>query len=245
MNNDTTKISFIPQSPLVKKAGALAGQKRPVSILMVLAILAFILSAGSYGALYVYKASLISKIKQNTEKITQARDTLQNSPVIAQAKVFRERAMLGKALLDAHIVVSPIFTFLEDDTLQTVMYSQLTFTNKAGELKVAIKGEAPGYASLAYQSDVLKEEKSTLKDFVIKDVTLMPSGSVGFTLEGVFHPASLLYTEIQSGGGEEGVSADPAKSSAASTVEDISSSSFSSDMVGDVDPLSVGGSKTN
>lgn len=243
MNNDTTKISFIPQSPLVKKEGSLIGQRRPASLLAILAILVFFLSTGSYGSLYAYKTSLVNKIEQNTEKVITARDALKNSPVIAQAKVFRERAALGQALLDAHVVVSPVFTFLENDTLQTILYNQLTFSSKTGELKVSIKGEAPGYASLAYQSDVLHEQKSTLKNFVIKDVTLMPSGSVSFTLEGIFNPDSLSYTKVNTKGEDEVVPPVPPQSSTLPTGVDIAPSA--SGMVGDIDPLSVSGIKTN
>lgn len=202
MNPNATKISFIPKNPLVGQESFI-NRRRPRSALNILAGILFFISIGAYAGIYVYGLQLNNVIKQKTEGINKAYESFRNSKVIAQAKVFHARTQIGKELLDGHIILTPLFTFLQKNTLESVYFDSLKFTYTNNEPKLVVKGEAPGYASLAYQADVLRRENDAIQSFLIKDMKLTPTGSVGFSIEDTVLPSFISYTQSFKSAGQE------------------------------------------
>ncbi len=193
MYGSNSKVSFIPKGPLVRDESFLE-RKRPQSAIGFLAVLAFMATIGSYVGLYFYNISLLAEISTRTEAIKTAQSRFSGSTEVAQAKVFRARAELAKELLEAHVIVSPVFAFLSDNTLESVMYEKFSFTRKEDEFTLDLSGAAPTYASLAYQADKLRERtKKELMSFSIDNVTLNKFGNVNFALKMVFSPNYLSY----------------------------------------------------
>lgn len=199
MDTPTSQVSFIPKSPLVREESAL-DRKRPISLVRVLAITLFVSSVGAYASIYAYDLTLTKKIATETEKIRQLQAQFSNAPQVEEARVFRARAELMQELLEEHIVVSPVFEFLSKNTLERVFFDRFSFKrNDDGNLLVELSGEAPGYATLAYQMDVLRGKTSELAQVVAKDVTLSPFGTVTFGLVLVFQPEYLSYLKVNAG----------------------------------------------
>ncbi len=193
MDSSNSKVSFIPKGPLVRD-GSFLERKRPQSAIGFLAIIVFVASVSSYVGLYFYNASLFAEISTRTEAIEVAQAKFRVSPEVAQAKVFRARAELSKGLLAAHVTVSPIFTFLSDNTLESVMYEKFSFVRGDDGFTLELSGQAPTYAALAYQADKLRESpKKELTSFSIDNVTLNKFGSVNFSLKMVFSSEYLSY----------------------------------------------------
>lgn len=192
MTNDSTKISFIPKNSLIAQDPFLS-RRRPRSVLGVLATLFLFVSVGAYAGLYAYEISLNNEIKKRTVEIQDTNKTLKESTVIAQAKIFQARTQIGKEILSNHVVVSPLLQFVADNTVQTVQLENFSFKQGPEGSRLVLKGEAPGYAALAFQSDVLKKQKEELLSFAITDVKLTPSGSVTFSLEENINPSFVSY----------------------------------------------------
>ncbi len=197
MPGDIPKISFIPKNPLAREASFME-RRRPRSIMGLLAIFASVASIGAYVLFYSFGVSIGKEIEQKTVDINNLHGKFKDSPQVAEAKAFRSRAELAKELLDQHIVVSPIFKFLSDNTLASVQYNSFMFKSGSGSWVLELLGEAPSYTSLAYQQDVLRGKKNDIADFSIKNVSLEPFGSVKFTLSIVFAPGYLSYTKDRS-----------------------------------------------
>ena len=192
MTDNPPKISFIPKSSLVREDSFMES-KRPRSIMEFLAIIAVILTVSAYAGFYFYGNSLDEQTKKITADIAQAQSVFNNSPDIENAKIFRDRAETARQLLNAHMAVSPIFEFLTQSTLQSILYKNFSFKNDAGVWVLELTGEAQNYASLAYQADVLKSESKELSGFSVENVTLTKFGTVTFTLREIFTPAYLSY----------------------------------------------------
>ncbi len=193
MYDSNSKVSFIPKGPIARGDSFLE-RKRPQSAIGFLAIVVFMASAGSYAGLYFYNITLVAEITTRTEDIKSVQAKFSGSKDVAQAKIFRARAEVVKELLASHVVVSPVFTFLSDNTLESVMYENFLFTNTGGVFTLELSGMAPTYASLAYQADKLRERTTKeLVSFSIDNITLNKFGNVNFALKMVFSPKYLAY----------------------------------------------------
>ncbi len=191
MNGGSPQISFIPKSPLGEEDIFIA-RPRPRSVLGFLAALLFLVSVGAYIGLYFYDDFLSRNIQKKTGEIDTAQRALKSSPEINKAKVFNARADLARTLLQKHIVVSPLFDFLSQNTLKSILYKDFSFKDEGGSLSLSLKGEAPSYASLAYQSDVFRASKDIL-GFSVDNIELTKEGIVSFDFTMAFDRAFLSY----------------------------------------------------
>lgn len=194
MDNTTPKVSFIPKGTLVRETPFLE-RRRPRSAIGVLATLTFIASVGGYAGLYFWSVSLDEKIAAKTDEIDLVQKQFSDAPQINRAQVFSSRAELAKELLDGHTVVSPIFTFLSKYTIESVFYDKFSFVRDADTITLELSGEAPTYAALAYQGDVLRKRTKELSDFTVSNVSLTKFGTVAFNLLLTFTPDHLSYSK--------------------------------------------------
>lgn len=200
MNGGSPQISFIPKSPLGEE-DIFVARPRPRSVLGFLATLLFLVSVGAYIGLYFYEDFISRNIQKKTGEIEMAQRALKSSPEIGRAKVFNARADLARTLLEKHIVISPVFDFLSQNTLKSILYKDFSFKDEGGKLALSLKGESPSYSSLAYQTDVFRVSKDLL-GFSVDNIELTKEGSVSFGFEMVLDRALLSYEKsIKTGGG--------------------------------------------
>ena len=138
MTNDSTKISFIPKNSLIGQDPFLS-RRRPRSALGVLAIIFFFVSVGAYVGLYAYQINLEGQIKKRTADITRINNEFKNSKVIAQAKIFQARTRIGKEVLEDHIMISPLFKFIGENTLQSVLLESFSFKHTDDGSRILLK----------------------------------------------------------------------------------------------------------
>lgn len=194
MDGSNPKVSFIPKGSLVREDSFLE-RRRPKSVIGFIAGIFFVVSTGSYAALYYLNDSLNQTIATKRGEIQKAKEEFNNASEVGEARIFRARADLARELLNKHRVTSPVFTFLFDNTTESIMYEKFSFIVKPEGATLVLSGEAPSYAALAYQSDVLKLKERELSKFSIRDISLTKFGTIMFTLELVFRPDYLLYTK--------------------------------------------------
>ncbi|MEK9175367.1 MAG: hypothetical protein AAB795_02115, partial [Patescibacteria group bacterium] len=89
----------------------------------------------------------------------------------------------SKKLLDGHLKQSNIFTFLEDNTLQSIAYGSFLFSEK--DHKVTVSGEAPSYQAVAQQANVL-EQLDNVSSATFSNLSLGSKGTVVFSLTILF-----------------------------------------------------------
>lgn len=192
MDSNNSKISFIPKESLVREESFLE-RRRPRSAMIFIASLIFISSVGAYAVLYYYNNTLNQTIADKITEIENLQKEFTNTPEVREAKVFSTRANLARELLSSHVVVSPIFDFLSKNTVGTILYDKFSFENGEKGAVVDLSGEAPNYASLAYQADVFKKQTKALVGFTVNEVTLTEFGTVSFSFTMIFNPDFLSY----------------------------------------------------
>lgn len=227
--NDAPKISFIPKGPLSREETFLE-RPRPRSLLGFFAAFIFLASVGSYGGLYFYNDILAGRINGLALQIKNIQKDFEQ-PEVAQARVFRARAELAKKLFNEHIVVTPVFDFLATNTAESVFYHGLKFARgEKGELSLDVSGEAPNYASLAYQADVFRQKSDELLSFSVDNIMLTKTGSIGFVFHMTFVPQYLSYVGSFAQESDEGQAPDMSSllTPAPGSLEDVSSIAGSS-----------------
>lgn len=205
MDGTNPKISFIPKGSLVREESFLE-RSRPRSMAGLLAIALFIISIGSYVGFYFYNDSLEKDIVSMTEQIKATQETFSNAPQVWKAQLFSSRAKVAKELLGRHTVVSPTFTFISNNTIESILYDKFSFAHSIDGSKVELTGEAPTYAALAYQGDVFRN-KEELLNFTISNISLTQFGTILFKLTLTFTPDYLAYAKSLSSAGSNLASA--------------------------------------
>ncbi len=181
MIDNTPKISFIPKTSLVQEQPFIQ-RKRPRNIINAIGAFVFFVVIGAYFSIYLYEVSLIKDIEAKTSDISSAQEAFEKAPEIAKAKIFRARSDVALELLKQHIIVSPVFGFIEKMTLKNIEYSSFTFKREGKLLIVDLKGEAPSYQSIAYQADEFHKKNNVIDSFSFSKLTLTNFGSVQFLL---------------------------------------------------------------
>lgn len=206
------KISFIPKKPLTKRTER---ARRPVGILLSVSLVIFFGTLAVYGGLYLYNMSLNSTLKEKTKEFEVERKKADPSSAVEEGERLQTKINEVKKLLNNHIALSNIFSVLEGLTLKSVVLSDLSVEREdlkddnvnagLGDKKqtasipgfvIKTKGTVSSYASLAFQSDVLKEEikkDKRIVGFVIEKPTLDGNGNVSFNLSMIVPEQVLLY----------------------------------------------------
>ncbi len=215
------KISFIPRKPISRKTQT---THRPMSLKIVSAFIIFLITIVSYGGMFFYKDNLAKSFKNEQLKLSSAKQKLDPNNTIETAQEFQKRTTEIKKLLDSHVAPSVVFNLLQSITLKSIKFTSFQFSakslknsqqaqqkNKEANKKlkkqvpqtaflVTLKGVAPTYSSVAYQSDVIKKEISSkndrIKSFVISDVSLGEGGNVLFDLKLELNPSFLAYRNV-------------------------------------------------
>lgn len=197
MDGSNPKISFIPKGSLVREESFM-NRRRPRSLAGVLAGVVLFATVGAYTVFYYYNTNFEKEIASMTDKINALQQQFSEAPQVAKAQLFSSRANVARGLLDQHTVVSPVFTFLSENTVSSIVYGGFAFKKGSGGSTVDLMGEAPSYAALANQSDVFKLRRELLS-YAISNVTLTQFGTVSFNLTLTFTPDYLLYSKTLSG----------------------------------------------
>ncbi len=194
MNTINSNPSFIPKQSFTNEESFLE-RPRPRSFLLFITIIIFLSSSGSYIALYLYNRSLLKDIGAKTFEIEKVQKQFKDSKEVSEAKIFSARAALAQDVLSSHTTISPVLSFLSENTLGPIFYENFSIENIDNLLTVELVGESPSYAVLAYQGDLLRTKTTELSDFSIKNVTLTKSGTISFNLSLIFKEKYLLYSE--------------------------------------------------
>lgn len=171
-----SQTSFIPRKPVVREP---INRERPTSILFVAATIIFVIALLGSGAVYAYRLVLERQIDNSAAYLDQNRAGLEPETINRLITVDRQLRS-AKLVLENHLAVTPIFSFLEQKTLKTVQLKSFDYqlTDKGGILRLS--GEALGYESAALQSNTFNQATQLVRDAVFSNLNLNDRGSVTF-----------------------------------------------------------------
>ncbi|NOY35882.1 MAG: hypothetical protein GXP44_03150 [bacterium] len=190
------KTSFIPKKSFIKPIY----KSRNFGILMNSSIVLFAVSMLVFGGVYLYKKSLDKSVVSLADSLERARDAF-DLPVLAEIGKTAEKIEFAKKLLENHIAPSPIFSFLEQATLENVRFSDFSYTrqeskakgkNKKKSVEISMNGLAKSYASLALQADEFQKNKN-VENISVSNLSLGKGGVIKFRIVIALNPNLVKY----------------------------------------------------
>jgi len=197
MDNNNIQTSFIPKKPIVEDSRISSSS---VSLFLIISIIVFLVSLSLMAWVALTKASMISGIKTDKETINTNKSAFETGTIESILRL-DSRIKIAQSLLDKHIVVSPIFNFLEQRTLKSVRFKNFEFNNagKATDgsdlVKVRMSGLAKDFKTIALQADEFGrvEYRDIIRETDFSDLNLTQDGFVSFTFSAYVVPSSILY----------------------------------------------------
>ena len=132
---------------------------------------------GSIGV-YGYERYLVSHIAKMGADLEAARQSLE-ADALNQVMRLNSRIESTQKIVDSHTAMSPLFDFLEANTVKTVRFTNFSFDQKSNTVKLFLKGEARGYTALALQAELFNKSKY-IRNPVFTDLRLDEKGNVSF-----------------------------------------------------------------
>jgi hypothetical protein len=187
--------SFITKCP-VSMAGSMQTSKkvRRGGLYSYIAGTVFVISVILGLIVFGYKLYIKRSINSMGEQIANTEDTL----IPSSSREFirlNNRIISAEKLINQHVVVSPLFDYLEGSTLKSVRFTEFRYDTNSASVDVAMKGEASSYSALALQSDVFSKNPD-FKNPVFSDLSLNEQGNVAFTFRTSISPNLISYDKL-------------------------------------------------
>ncbi|MBX4209564.1 hypothetical protein KW799_02655 [Candidatus Parcubacteria bacterium] len=181
--------SFIPKKPITVAA---ARPSSPIGLFSLLATIIFLVALALSGGAYFYQGVLKKQIAEGKASLDRAKGAFEPE-LINQIIRLDTRLETGKNLLASHIAITPFLDFLSTVTLKSVRFKDFNFSYLSPDkITVTMKGQAQSYAAVALQSDLLNAQKQ-LKNAILSDMALEPTGNVGFSLTATIDPGLVSF----------------------------------------------------
>ncbi|MEW5908151.1 MAG: hypothetical protein AB1643_03195 [Patescibacteria group bacterium] len=186
MNNETA--SFIPKTTLTKPIS----YKKRMGLFTGLSIFLLILAAAMWGGLYFYKNNLNERLASLIESLKQANAVI-DPDFLYGVNNLSQKIDTAKTILGKHLILTPIFNFLQQSTLQNVRFTDFSFhSSDTGNPQINLKGASRDYTSLALQVEEFRKSED-IESVSASDFTLGLDGRVNFSLVIVFKPSYLKF----------------------------------------------------
>jgi hypothetical protein len=187
------RTSFVPKKTLVSR-GVAQESGGIINPFFSLALIVFFIATTLTGGAYLYKILLQKQIDTAKADLVKAKDAFQEK-TIQEWKKRDNRLKVANELLNAHKIVSPVFSILETATLRTTRFLDFSFTSAdSGDLNIAMKGEGLSYTSVALLSDSFNAQ-TRIKNPIFSGLALSPKGGVTFSFSGSLDPSLVSYKE--------------------------------------------------
>lgn len=190
--------SFIPKGPVSVSAGMPSSRPaRKGGLYGYVAIIIFVISLVLAAASVGYRFYVKGTINRMSEEIASKSDTL----IPSSSKEFirlNNRIKSTQALLNNHIVVSPLFDYLEASTVRSVRFTELTYNTTPSGVELILKGQASGYSAIALQADIFNRGTS-FRNSDFSDLSLDEKGNVTFTYKAMLDPNLISYQKLVEG----------------------------------------------
>lgn len=185
------QTSFIPKKPVITQSPV--SRSSNIDLFSLIAMVLFILSLGLSGGVFFWQNLITKDIETKKATLERARDAFEPDLI---KKIIRldSRIENGKVLLASHISVTRLFDALSTITLRGVRFRDFSFSYLAKDkIEVSMKGQAQSFAAVAIQSDFFNQQKY-LKNTLIGDLSLEPTGTIGFSVNTTIDPELVSYS---------------------------------------------------
>lgn len=199
--------SFIPKRPVSSDPITPKNNSHATGLLSFVAIFFVLLTIVSYVGVFLYGKQLKNQKAKSETEISEAKNSI-GTTFLGDMKRLNDRIDSVNTLINKHIVVTPIFSALEQTTLRSIQYKTFSYefvqdpTTLMIGVKVTLTGTAKGYPTIALQSDSFTQNR-LIKNPVFSALTVDDkSSAVNFKLTFNVDPEALSYEKFISNIGQ-------------------------------------------
>ncbi len=186
---DQVHSSFIPKNTLVTPPKT---RRHPVSLVLVVVVLLFLLSIGGWAGAYAYRSLIKGQVETLTQSLQKKKAAFEPEALESLSELDR-KMKAGDALLAQHTTLIPVFDQIEQLTIQSVRFTSFLYERGVGvPSKVVMTGEAKSYASIALQSDELAKDRNIINP-IFSGLSVNRDGNVAFSLMFNLDPELVSY----------------------------------------------------
>ena len=183
--------SFVPKQPVrtVKRPQA----RGPLSIFAVAALVLIAAAAILAGLVFGYEFYLKNQKEQKAQELEVFKESVEPQVVEELARL-SQRLVIAQELIAAHVAPSAIFSMLERDTVQGVVFSD--FESKigpSGDVELSMSGTAGDFNKLAYQAVVFRDNPY-LRNQIFGDIAVGEESGVTFSFTGIISSSLVRAT---------------------------------------------------
>lgn len=189
------QTSFIPKKVVEQKGSHLSGS----GILLTVSVVLLVLSLLSAGGVLLYTKYLDGALASKKETLQKQKAEFAPELIRDMARLDR-KLEIGKSLLEDHVSVTGVFELLQELTLKTVRFTNLTYTQGKDGITLNLQGEGQSFTSVALQSDEFGES-NFLSEAIFSNFQLNERGNVNFTVTAIVDPKVVSFIERKDRGG--------------------------------------------
>ncbi len=183
------RTSFIPKQPIV--AVPAKSTRRGGGLLFLVALIIFLAAVTLAGAVFLYQQYLKQAISSNKASLERARAAFEPA-LIQELERLDSRITVAGQLLGKHTAPAELLTFLADNTLQDVRFTDFNYTASADKISLTMKGEAKSFAAVVLQSDAFAKTHD-LHEPIFSNLNLDDRGNVQFDFAAYVEPGLVSY----------------------------------------------------
>jgi hypothetical protein len=139
----------------------------------------------------------VNNIADMKQSLITAKNSFEPSK-IAELQLLDKRLNASTEVLNNHIVVTPVFSELQNVTMHSVRFTKFSYDLGAtsnANVNIQMSGIAVGYRSVALQSDIFGQDKNFINP-VFSNLTLDDKGNVLFDLDFSVSPKFVNYKQL-------------------------------------------------
>ncbi len=143
------ETSFMPQQPLLRVEGG-SRRSEPINLALVVAIIVFFVTLSVAGGMYFYKAKLDMEVLAKGQQLADQEKKF-NVDEITVYKNLQSSLEAAKKLVDSHTIFSVILDTIESHAAENVGLTAFDYKKEDTGIRLAVSGQAPGYAAVYFQ----------------------------------------------------------------------------------------------
>lgn len=185
--------SFIPKRPTSDSIKDFSPVQKNKNIFSIIATLMFLVVLFASAGLFVYQKIIEKQIESASKELQDAKVALE---VEKTQELIDAGARLSsiKGLLDKHFAVSEVVVLLQNLTVKTIKFADLTINNESGTPSISMNGESLTYNAIAKQSEIFNGN-TFLTNSAFSDFALDEKGIVKFKFSGSLAGNLVSYRE--------------------------------------------------
>ncbi len=187
------KSSFIPSDAVAPQRARQVSRTGFADLLILIGIVLLVASMALAAAVFLYLQFLQNSSASKLEDLQRAKDQFQPS-LIQEMTRLDDRMRAADQVLSAHVAPTIFFSALEQLTLQTVGFNDLSFqATDAQNMTIQMSGIAASVNSIALQADYLSKS-GIITQPIFSNINRRGSW-VNFDLAAVVNPLALRYRQ--------------------------------------------------